>query len=353
MTTAATGWPADVERARTLVMRHGWNATCYQIVNPGIQHWFSDRADAVVGYASHSGIRVVAGAPICHVDHLSSVVEEFESYCRTKGDGVCYFGAEARLESVLAGSSAHSKALLGSQPAWDPALWSDIIRRHTSLRAQLHRAANKGVSIVELSPAEASQSSDLRDVLSVWLKSRKLPPLHFLVEPETLSRLEDRRIFVANVGNAVAFAVASPIPARKGWLIEQFPRLSSAPNGTIELLISKVVEAVGNSGARYVTLGLAPLARRSEAILSGEPAWLKALLSAAAAHGERFYNFGGLEAFKAKFHPAAWEPVYAIQAAHRFSPKALYAIAGAFASRSPLTLVASAVANAAIDNIRR
>ena len=27
--------------ARELVMSYGWNATCYQILNPGIEHWFS------------------------------------------------------------------------------------------------------------------------------------------------------------------------------------------------------------------------------------------------------------------------------------------------------------------------
>jgi phosphatidylglycerol lysyltransferase len=69
-------------------------------------------------------------------------------------------------------------------------------------------------------------------------------------------------------------------------------------------------------------------------------------------HGRRFYNFGGLEAFKTKFWPEVWEPVYAIQNAPQFSAKALYAIAGAFASRSPLRLVTSALARAAVHEVR-
>ena len=36
---------ADVARARQLVLEHGWNATAYQIVNRGIEHWFSVRGD--------------------------------------------------------------------------------------------------------------------------------------------------------------------------------------------------------------------------------------------------------------------------------------------------------------------
>jgi len=326
-----SGWPPDVRRARAIVLEHGWNATAYQIVNPGISHWFSKLDAAVVGFVHSAGYRVVAGAPVCAADRLASVVEEFESDSADAGDDVCYFGAERRLESVIAGSEAHSKALLGSQPAWDPAHFDAVIKSHSSLRAQLNRARNKGVTIVEYTPQQAMESRELQDVLRKWLSTRGLPPLHFLVEPETLERLLDRRIFVARAGKStVAFAVLSPIPARNGWLVEQFPRLHGAPNGTIELLLSTAVRAIAESGATYVTLGLAPLARRDNVTSKDESLWLRSALRFAAMHGKRFYNFRGLESFKSKFRPDSWEPVYAIESSQRFSMKALIAIAGAF-----------------------
>jgi len=52
-----------------------------------------------------------------------------------------------------------------------------------------------------------------------------------------------------------------------------------------------------------------------------------------AAHGRRFYNFGGLESFKAKFEPQEWESIYAISNQEHFSPRTLYAIAAAFTKR--------------------
>lgn len=67
-----------LERARELVMRFGWNATAYQIVNPGIHHWFAKDDDAVVGFVKAQRIRVVAGAPVCSKDRLLEVVSEFE-----------------------------------------------------------------------------------------------------------------------------------------------------------------------------------------------------------------------------------------------------------------------------------
>lgn len=340
-------WPEPVRRARDLVMLHGWNATAYQIVNPGIDHWFSANGDAVVGFVDSAGIRVVAGAPVSSQQRLPAVIREFEKASLDDGRGVCYFGAEARLESALRESREHSMALLGAQPAWSPASWVEKADGLSSLRAQFNRATNKGVTVREWPAAEAAGSPRLGAVLARWLEGRGLPPMHFLVEPSTLERLDDRRIFVASRivehGKAsdqiLAFAVLSPVPARNGWLVEQFPRIPDAPNGTIELLLREAVRSIAVDKAEYITLGLAPLAKRDEFPHDSEPGWLNAALRVTAAHGNRFYSFEGLESFKAKFQPDNWEPVYAVQRSRSFTPRALYAIAGAFASGSPLGIV--------------
>jgi phosphatidylglycerol lysyltransferase len=60
-------------------------------------------------------------------------------------------------------------------------------------------------------------------------------------------------------------------------------------------------------------------------------------------HGARFYNFDGLDAFKAKFNPEKWEPIYAIAEGASFPPRALYAIAGAFSGGAPIRLVLRAL----------
>src|SRR5215213_6455048 len=88
-------------RARDLVMKYGWNTTCFQIVNPGIEYWFGDDGESVVGYVTSGKARVVAGAPVCAEDAVRSVAFEFEDDARSKHLGVCYFGAEARLENAF------------------------------------------------------------------------------------------------------------------------------------------------------------------------------------------------------------------------------------------------------------
>ncbi|MCV4932462.1 DUF2156 domain-containing protein, partial [Escherichia coli] len=90
-------------------------------------------------------------------------------------------------------------------------------------------------------------------------------PLHFVVEPETLGRLEYRRVFVAErSGQIEGFLVLSPIPARNGWLTEQFPHRPEAPNGTVESMIAAAGRALASDGSAYITLGLSPLSRRGK-----------------------------------------------------------------------------------------
>jgi phosphatidylglycerol lysyltransferase len=338
----------SLERARALVLEHGWNATAYQIVNPGIRHWFSSVGDAVVGYVEAAGVRVVAGAPVCALDRLPDVAAEFEAGSRADGFSVCYFGAEGRLEAVYRGSALHSMALLGAQPVWDPREWEAICARHASLRAQFNRARNKGVAVHEWPVAMAEGHPGLRRCLDEWLSTRGLPPLHFLVEPQTLARLAGRRVFVATRGPAViAFLVASPVPARQGWLVEQCVRGHEAVNGTTDLLVNAAMRTFAAESSEFVTLGLAPLSQHVPPLLvPPEPLWLRFVLGWVRLHGRRFYNFAGLDRFKARLRPVRWDPVYAIAARPHFPPGMLYAIAGAFSGGSPVLLVARGLGRA-------
>lgn len=350
---------SDSARARELVLCYGWNATSYQLVNKGISHWFSWQKDAVVGFVRKNGVRVVAGAPVCHEARLPDVIAEWERDATSHGERVCYFGAAGRLHELLSAKRGYAIVTLGAQPVWNPQAWPDMMRDHASLRAQLSRARNKNVRVQEWNCELSGRDAQLRRVLREWLSTRGLPPLGFLVEPHTLDcwHLADRRIFVATRDErVVGFVNMAPIPCRQGWLTEQFVRGHAAPNGTIELLLDHAIRAVAASGAAYVTMGLVPLSLVTMGLVplslhgatpEQNPLWLRFLLDWVRAHGRRFYNFDGLDAFKSKFLPHDWEPIYAISNEAHFSPRALWAIAGAFSRRSPLFAVARGLGRAA------
>lgn len=306
-----------------------------------------------MGFVRRHGVRVVAGAPVCAAGRLPQVAREFAKDAERAGEGVCYFCAESRLEEVCRLEGGHTGVMLGAQPVWDPAAWAPRTQARASLRAQFNRARNKGVLVTEWTAGRAARHPGLRRCLGEWLASRGLPPLHFLIEPVPLDHLDDRRLFVATRGpDPVGFLVASPVPARRGWLIEQIVRGREAPNGSAELMVDTAMRTLAAGGSEYASLGLAPLSRHGETRTHPNPAWMDAAMRLARAHGRRFYNFDGLDAFKSKFQPARWEPVFAIARARRFSPAMLYAVTAAFTQGSPVLALARGIARAVLTEVR-
>ena len=349
----ATPESLPLENARRIVLTHGWNTTSYQILNPGIRRWFSAANDAVIGFDAAAKVRVVAGAPVCDRTCLKEVAAEFERDAAHKGELICYFAAESRLESVYENSPDYAKFLLGAQPVWHPPGWADIVAQHKSLRAQINRARNKGVKVAEWSREKACQNPQLIECLHLWLDAKGLPPLHFLVEPETLERLYDRRVFVAERGSEiVGFVILSPVATRNGWLFEQFIHRPGAPNGTVELMIDAAMRELAAGGFDYATLGLSPLSTRAQIAPFDNPFWLRVLLAWMRKHAQRFYNFDGLDAFKAKLQPAAWEPVFAIYNRSRISVRMLYAIASVFSGNKPFRLILGGLWRAVLTEIK-
>ncbi len=341
------------DNARALVLRYGRNATAFQILNPGLSLWFAPQGNAVVGYVTSSGFRVVAGCPICPPEDIPAIAAAFEHDTYAVHKRVCYFGAQHHLVAKLRQQRPIATMLLGAQPTWNPQNWPDIVRRKASLRGQLARARNKHVTIASQDTRMATTYPHLRACLNQWLETRKLPPMHFLIEPDTLQCLQDRRVYIARRAEVlVGFLVASPVPLRNGWLIEQIIRGHDAPNGTSELLLDAAMRDTAADGATYLTLGLSPLSRRAGIPRWPEPIWLRIVLAWVRLHGQRFYNFDGLDAFKAKALPEHWEPIYALTPEARISPQMLYAIAGAFSGTSPLLFLALSVLRAGWQEVR-
>ena len=320
----------------------------YQVLNPGMRRWFSAAGDGLVGYVTAARHRVIAGSPICADARMADIEAEFEADTRASGHHVCYFGAEERLVQVLASRRPVATVLLGAQPSWPTHAWPEIIDGRASLRAQLARARNKGVVVEAWPAARAMNHPDLRRCLVEWLATRGLPPMHFLIEWDVIARLIDQRVYVARRDAVVVgFLIAAPIPLRQGWLMEQIVRGRSAPNGTNELLLDTAVRDLHASGARFMTLGLSPLSDAAGA--TGSPAGpvVRLLLAWIRAHGRRFYDFQGLEQFKSKFQPVAWDPIYAVAYGRRVRLRTFYAIAGAFGGMSPLSFLGRVVLRAA------
>lgn len=295
----------DRDRALALLKRYGYNATSFQTLGSEFNYAF-DGDDACVAYVDTGRAWIVAGAPIASVERMAAVAHSFALRARAVGRRVSFFGTERRFTDAVATTSL----LIGEQPVWDPAGWSEILRSSRSLREQLRRARAKGVMVRLVDSVELAPGAPLRRVvdrlIARWLGSRPMAPMGFLVQLEPCSFLDERRCFVAESGGVVVgFLAAAPVYERRGWFLENLLRDPEAPNGTTELLVDAAMRMAADDGSAYVTLGLVPLAGRVPRGLRVARRW-----------GAGLYDFDGLHAFKAKLRPHHWEPLYLSYPAH-------------------------------------
>jgi lysylphosphatidylglycerol synthetase-like protein (DUF2156 family) len=303
----------DRERVLTLLERHGWNTTSFQILEPGFRYWFDESGDACVGYVDTGGAWVAAGGPIAAPDALAATAEKFAAAARAHGRRVSMFATEAR----FADEQGWRSLRIGEQPIWAPTEWDDILKSSKSLREQLRRSRAKGLRVRLLATEELAvghpKRRELDALITRWLHARTLAPMGFLVQVDPFTFPERRRYFVAErEGRVLGFLGVIPIYARRGWFFEDFLRDPDAPNGTVELLVDAGMRAAAAENIALVTLGLAPLA--------GE---VNPVLRSARTLGRTLYDFEGLRTFKAKLKPRAWDPIFLSYPPPTRSPRAI------------------------------
>jgi len=314
--------PGPVQRrVLGLLQRHGREATSFQILEPGLTYWFFED-DGVLAYTDLGSAWVTAGEPVCAPERLGALVARFVEVAARADRRVRFFHVSGEFAPQAGLAHTH----VGELPTWDPGAWADTLKGARSLREQLRRARNKGVStrVVdggELEDPDSPLRASCDALVARWLGKKGMGELKFMVRVHPYGFPRERRYVVAErAGELIGLAVAIPVYQRKGWFIEDLLRDDSAPNGTAELLVDTLMQAFAREGCHYATLGLAPLA--------GE---LRPLLALTRNYTTRLYNFPGVRSFKDKLKPRQWDPVYLAYPRGEFGFLAMRDVLAAFA----------------------
>ena len=304
------------------MLRHGLSATSFQTVQAGFRYFWCG-PEACIAYVDTGGAWVAAGGPIAAPEARAAAVSAFLAAASSSRVRACFFAVEEPLRA--ASGEALRRLGIGEQPVWDPRAWTAKLGAHRSLREQLRRARAKGVCTREATPSEL-QAGPVHDqiarVAERWLAARSMAPMAFLVHVAPFDFTAQRRTFIAEQrGRVLGFAGLIPVPARAGWFLQDLVRDPAAPNGTGEALVDAAMRWAAESRCSWLTLGLAPL--------SGP---LPPFLLAVRAATRLLYDFAGLRAYKAKFRPDSWQPVYLCYPSTQRQLRAIVDVLAAFAS---------------------
>ena len=268
---------------------------------------FDDRRAAFLMYGVQGRTWVALGDPAGPADAAPALIRDFLERCDDfDGDPVFYEVSKERLHHYADFGLTFVK--LGEEaliPLDRFELASPAAKQH---RNTLRRIEKEG-GVFRVAPPEEVPAllPQLREVSDDWLAHKRVAEKGF-----SLGFFEERYLahfpvaVIEREGRIEAFANIWTAPAGGELSVDLMRFRESAPKLAMDALFVHLMVWGKEHGFRRFNLGMAPLSGLEESAVA--PLWTKvgAFLFR---HGEGFYNFQGLRAYKEKYEPI-WEPRY-------------------------------------------
>ncbi|WEX78522.1 bifunctional lysylphosphatidylglycerol flippase/synthetase MprF [Sinorhizobium numidicum] len=179
-----------------------------------------------------------------------------------------------------------------------------------NLRQQVSRGQREGLEFSVVEPSDVPGIlPELAAISDAWLAHHSAREKGFSLGAFDPEYLASQPVAILKCqGRIVAFANVLVTGTREEASVDLMRFSPDAPKGSMDFLFVQLMEHLKAQGYRHFNLGMAPLSGMSSRQIA--PAWDRAG-NAFFEHGERFYNFKGLRAFKSKFHPR-WQARYLV-----------------------------------------
>ncbi|MDM9625913.1 bifunctional lysylphosphatidylglycerol flippase/synthetase MprF [Rhizobium sp. S152] len=268
---------------------------------------FSEKGDAFIMYGRQGRSWIALFDPIGERSAIPELVWRFVETARAAGCRAVFYQISPALLSHCADAGLRAFKL-GELAVSDLTAFEMKGGKWANLRQTASRAQRDGLSFEVIKPEDVPDVMDeLAAVSNAWLADHNakekgfslgaFTPEYILAQPVGILKLE---------GKIVAFANILITGAKDEGTIDLMRFSPDAPKGSMDFLFVQIMEYLRAEGFSHFNLGMAPLSGMSKRETA--PVWDR-IGSTVFEHGERFYNFKGLRAFKSKFHPQ-WHPRY-------------------------------------------
>lgn len=267
---------------------------------------FSSNRDAFVMFGSEGNSWISMGDPVGPVEAADDAAWRFREACDAQGVWPVFYQVdESSLSRYI--EMGLSMLKLGEEakvPLTDFSLksCSRNVRRNTK------KSLESGLEFEIIPQADVSQwMPQLKEISDAWLGEKSAAEKGFSLGffDETYLLHYDMAI-IRQDKKPIAFANLWKGGDGKELSIDLMRHPPDAPRGVMEFLFVQLMLWGHEQEYQWFSLGMAPLSGVDSHRLG--PAWNR-VSSLVYRHGEHFYNFQGLRAYKSKFHPV-WFPKY-------------------------------------------
>ncbi len=270
---------------------------------------FNEAGNAFVMYGVQGGSWISMGDPIGPESAWEDLLWEYRALVDRHGGRAVFYQVDAAKLSYYLDLGLQALKL-GEEARIPLGEFSLEGSRRAELRQAKRRAEREGASFEVLPPAAvAAALDDLERVSGHWLTQKNTGEKRFSIgyfDRDYLARLPCA--VVHRNGELVAFANLWPGGGREELSVDLMRYGPGAPKGTMDYLFAELLLWAKQQEYRWFNLGMAPLSGLEEHPLA--PAWHRAGRFVFR-HGEHFYHFEGLRAYKEKFNPV-WRPRYLV-----------------------------------------
>jgi len=268
---------------------------------------FADSGRAFVMFGRHGRSWIALFDPVGPDDERQELVWQFIAQARDAGGRASFY--QVRPQALPLYLDAGLRAFkLGEYAQVPLAGFSLQGRARAGLRQGVNRATREGLGFAVLSADEVTRELPaLAAVSDAWLARHATAEKGFSLGAFDSAYVCTHPVAVARLeGRTVAFATLLTTATRRDVTVDLMRQLPTAPAGTMDFLFAHLMLHFRDAGYERFGLGMAPLSGMATHPLA--TSWHR-LGRTLFAHGEHFYNFRGLRAFKEKFDPG-WEPRY-------------------------------------------
>jgi phosphatidylglycerol lysyltransferase len=289
---------------------------------------FDDRKLGFVMYGVQGRTWVALGDPVGAPDRASDLIRLFLERCDDFGGTPVFY--EVRKEQLYRYADfGLTFVKLGEDATVNLPAFTLEGGRARKQRQALHRLEKEGATFRVVASHDVRALIDqLRDVSDDWLQRKGAAEKGFSLgffDAEYVSRFPVG--VVERQGRVIAFATLWPGSQTMELSLDLMRYHHEAPNEIMEGLFVHLIMWGKEQGYQRFSLGMAPLSGFEHSPVA--PLWNR-LGSFLYLHGEAFYNFQGLRAYKEKFNPE-WQPKYLVYPGGLRLPRILTDIAALIA----------------------
>ncbi|RYD89163.1 MAG: bifunctional lysylphosphatidylglycerol flippase/synthetase MprF, partial [Sphingomonadales bacterium] len=262
---------------------------------------FSEDERAFIMYGRKNRSMIALFDPIGPRDAWPELVWRFIEMARGAGCRAVFYQVSPDALSLYADAGMQAFRL-GELATIDLARFDLVGGKRAALRQTKARGARDGLTFEVIAQGDvAAALPDLTAVSDAWLTRHEANEKAFSLGAFEDGYVSSQPVAVLRLaGRIVAFANLLVTQTKAEGSIDLMRFHPDAPSGAMDVLFVHLLEYLKAEGYGRFNMGMAPLSGMSGRKIA--PIWDR-VGTTVFEHGERFYNFKGLRAFKSKFHP--------------------------------------------------